>query len=698
MKIDYAKELNEAQLEAVYNLEGPLLVIAGAGSGKTRTIVYRLAYLVEQGIWPENILLLTFTRKAAAEMLRRVEELLGRDVAGVGGGTFHSFAYAMLRKFASAVGLNQGFTVIDTSDAKDIIGQARASLHLDKDKGFPNKNTIYDLISRSRNKELALEDFLSANSYHLLKFLPELERIFNYYQNFKKEHFLLDYDDLLFTFESLLQEKAEIREFMQQMFKYVMVDEYQDTNLVQGRIIKLLVGEQGNVMAVGDDAQSIYGFRGATVENILNFPKLFPGTKIIKLEQNYRSTQPILELTNHILKQAREKYPKKLFSHKKSSVKPEIIYTTSDLSQAQVVVRKIEELARTYPYSEIAVLFRAGYQSFALEMELVKLGISFYKYGGQKFSEAAHIKDLVAFLRLVANPCDILAWTRALGNLKGVGPKTCQRLYQAFMEGNQEISKALCAQKPELKEVLEKLENLRFKSLSPLSVLEEIMTIYGPIMEEKFVDDLPKRMAGVEQLMQIASTYDNLDVFLADLSLEPSLREEKSKDRLVLSTIHSAKGLEWSAVLILDLVEERFPSKLAMQDPKEIEEERRLLYVGCTRAREYLGLFVPATVYNRYQNSFDPASPSPFIREIIPSLVKSYKETYFGEIVPLEEEKKEEPKPRPEKNNFTATGNYCEHKIFGTGKVIAHIPPNKYKVNFPQFGLKLVLEDYLTFK
>lgn len=696
MKIDYSKELNEAQLKAVLTLDGPVLVIAGAGSGKTRTIVYRLAYLVEQGIPPESILLLTFTRKAAGEMLKRAEALLGVELQGISGGTFHSFAYAMLRKFAKALDAPQGFSIIDTSDAKDILAQARASLHLDKDRGFPNKNTLYDLISRSRNKEMSLEDFLSNYAYHLIKFLPEIERIYSYYKKFKQEHYLLDYDDILFSFEGLLLQKEEIRHFLQQFFQYIMVDEYQDTNLVQGRLIKLLAGDRGNVMAVGDDAQSIYGFRGATVDNILNFPKLFPEAKIIKLEQNYRSTQNILELTNYILSQAKEKYPKKLFSAKKGKCKPEIIYTTSDLSQAQVVVKKIQELAESYPYSEIAVLFRAGYQSYALEMELTRVGIAFHKYGGQKFAEAAHIKDILAFLRLVANPCDVLAWTRALSNLKGVGPKTCQRLYLAFMEGNSELSKNICKGKEELAEVLDKLEQLRFRSLPPMQVLEEIMSIYGPIMEEKFVDDLPKRVAGVEQLLQIASTYDNLDIFLADLSLEPSFREEKERDRLVLSTIHSAKGLEWSAVLILDLVEERFPSRMAMQDPKEIEEERRLLYVGCTRAREYLALLVPATIYNRYQNSFEPVSPSPFIQEIDFKLVKRLKETYFGEIVALEEklEKVEDKK----KNNFTATGNYCEHKIFGRGKVIAHIPPNKYKVNFPKFGLKLVLGDYLTFK
>ncbi|MDQ7032321.1 MAG: ATP-dependent helicase [Desulfonauticus sp.] len=700
MKVNYEQELNPAQLKAVTHTHGPLLVIAGAGSGKTRTIVYRLAYLVEKGVFPAEILLLTFTRKAASEMLFRAENILEQQIHGLNGGTFHSFACTMLKKFSLNLGWEEGFSVIDQSDATDIIRQAKYNLNLHKDKTFPKPHTIYDLISRSRNKELSLEQTIVNQSYHLLTFLEDIEKIADYYKKFKAKHFLLDYDDLLFFFEQLLQQDQNVRSFLQQRFSFIMVDEFQDTNKVQGRIVQLLAGPSANIMAVGDDAQSIYAFRGASVENILNFPQTFPGTTIVKLEQNYRSTQPILSFTNHILSLAQEKYPKKLFSENIQGPKPELFYTKSDLSQAQLVVKKIQELSLSYPYHEIAVLFRAGYQSYALEMELGKIGIKFQKFGGQKFSEAAHIKDIIAFLRLVTNPCDVLAWTRALGNIKGVGPKTCQKLYQCFFEANFSLLDSLCAKNQELKTMLQQLDSLRQKKLAPQDLLEEVIKIYTPIMEEKFVDDLPKRMAGLEQLLQIASIYDDVELFLADLTLETSLEDrEELKDKLVLSTIHSAKGLEWDCVLIIDLVEERFPSRHALMDPKSLEEERRLLYVACTRARKYLGLFVPTNIYNRYQGNFEPRAPSPFIREVPDDLIQKYQEDHFGTLHQIDVlGPSKPPKTGQQKHDFTSTGSYCLHKIFGRGKVIAHIPPNKYKIHFPEHGLKTVLADYLEFE
>lgn len=707
MKINYEQELNPAQLKAVTTVNGPLLVIAGAGSGKTRTIVYRLAYLMEHGIDPSNILLLTFTRKAAAEMLKRVEELLGQDIIGICGGTFHSFAFSMLKKFSNVLGWQEGFSIIDTSDALEIIRQAKNELNLTKDKKFPKHQTIYEIISRSRNKELPLEQIIKNQYYHLSLFTNDILEISNYYKKFKAKHFLVDYDDLLFFLEQLLNQDENVRFLFQQKFQFVMVDEYQDTNKIQGRLIKLLAGDEGNVMAVGDDAQSIYAFRGATIENILNFPKLFPNAQIIKLEQNYRSTQPILSLANHVLSLAKEKYPKKLFSSKDEGIKPELYYTNSDFSQAQLVTKKIQELSLKYPYREIAVLFRAGYQSYALEMELGKVGLKFQKFGGQKFSEAAHIKDIIAFLRIVSNASDVLAWTRALSNIKGVGPKTCQKLYQYFIQGETSKFKRICAKNNALKCILESLDELRQKQLSPQTLLEEIIKIYTPIMENKFMDDLPKRMAGVEQLIQIASTYEHLEDFLADLTLEPTNEEKRDDNRIVLSTIHSAKGLEWSCVLIIDLIEDKFPSKYALEDPVALEEERRLFYVACTRAKEYLALFVPTTTYNKYFDSFEPVLPSPFITEIKETLVNVYKENFFGDCNPYNTQKNKSeslnPKtlsPATKKTavNNNRTGAYCSHKIFGQGKIIAHIPPNKYKVHFPKCGLKTVIKDFLEFE
>jgi DNA helicase-2/ATP-dependent DNA helicase PcrA len=705
MKIDYKKELNPSQYEAVTTIDGPVLVIAGAGSGKTRTIVYRLAYLVEQKVNPQNILLLTFTRKAAGEMLKRAENLLERRLGSMHSGTFHSFAFAMLRKFASALGYVNGITVMDSSDAEDVLKNVRDQLKIgQKDRSFPKKKTILSLISKARNKELDLEQVILKDAFHLRNYLEDIERIYKEYQVFKQKHGLLDYDDLLFQLERLLLEHEDIRDFLQAAFQYIMVDEFQDTNLVQGRLIKLIAGPSGNVMAVGDDAQSIYAFRGANVNNILNFPEIFNNAKIVKLEQNYRSTQPILNLTNQILAGAAEKYPKNLFSTRNSKLLPQLIRPLSDLSQARVVVQKINELSRKYPLHEIAVLFRAGYQSYPVEVELNRAGIPFQKFGGIKFSEAAHIKDVLAFMRLIANPADLLAWTRALSNLKGIGSKTCEKLYNAFMQGDNGYIEKQCQKNKQLRQVLSLIDALRANQDSPARILDEILIFYQPIMREKFADDYPRRATGLEQLAQIASTYDNLDLFLADMSLEnPDPDGNKLKeDTLVLSTVHSAKGLEWSAVLIIDLVEERFPSKHALMDHEELEEERRLLYVACTRARDYLALFVPDSIYNRYQDMHESALPSPFIQELDNSLFEEWRENYTGTLAPAQNKQpgtippaqRQQRQQRPEQTNC----HYCIHKIFGRGKVITHIPPNKYKVNFPGVGLKTVIGDYLEFE
>jgi DNA helicase-2/ATP-dependent DNA helicase PcrA len=710
MKTDYQKDLNPAQYEAVTSIHGPVLVIAGAGSGKTRTIVYRLAYLVEQNVSPQNILLLTFTRKAAGEMLKRAESLLERRLGSVHSGTFHGFAFAMLRKFASALGYVNGITVMDASDAEDVLKNVRDRLKIgQKDRSFPKKKTILSLISKARNKELDLEQVILKDSFHLRNYVEDIERIYKEYQLFKQKHGLLDYDDLLFQLERLLIEHDDIRDFLHQAFQYIMVDEFQDTNLVQGRLVKLIVGSEGNVMAVGDDAQSIYAFRGANVNNILNFPEIFNNAKVVKLEQNYRSTQPILNLTNQILAGAAERYPKNLFSRRNSKLLPQLIRPLSDLSQARVVVQKINELSHKYPLHEIAVLFRAGYQSYPVEVELNRAGIPFQKFGGIKFSEAAHIKDVLAFMRLIANPADLLAWTRALSNLKGIGPKTCERLYNAFMQGDNGYIENQCKKNRQLKQVLSLVDELRARQDRPAQILDEIIIFYQPIMRGKFADDYPRRTTGLEQLAQIASAYDNLDLFLADMSLEnPDPEGNKVKeDTLVLSTVHSAKGLEWSAVLIIDLVEERFPSKHALMDHEELEEERRLLYVACTRARDYLALFVPDSIYNRYQDMHESVLPSPFIQELDNSLFEEWRENYLGTLAPAKHLSSGARQPQSKQSETRTSGrksgaqpgcHYCRHKIFGRGKVITHIPPNKYKVNFPGVGLKTVIGDYLEFE
>ncbi len=685
--IDLEKDLNEAQYEAVTTIYGPVLVIAGAGSGKTRTIVYRLAHLIDLKANPTSILLLTFTKKAAQEMLLRAGQLIGAKVEGVSGGTFHSFANTILRRFAGELGYSREFTILDQGDSEDIIKQIRESHKIrEKDKSFPKKNTIFSLISRMRNKEISLEDAISMTSPHLLMYLDDIEKIYKEYTKFKKEHNLMDYDDLLFNLEELLNMRQDILDFLRIRYQFIMVDEYQDTNLVQGRLISLLGGVDGNVMAVGDDAQSIYSFRGATVRNILDFQKYFPETKIIKLEQNYRSTQPILDFSNEILKNAEEKYEKKLFATKKGGSLPQIIYTLSDQSQGALVVDKIVELSDYYPLSEIAVLFRAGYQSYPVELHLNKRGIKYKKFGGIKFHEAAHIKDVIAYLKLIHNPADILAWQRVFNVIPKIGPKTISKMYESFFSDRKYILR-LAEQNEDVKKIFELINDANLKKESPVNIIDKVLKIYEPYFKEIYHDDYPKRQMGLEEVLQIASGYSELDTFLSDITLESTenfYAHDPLEQYVTLSTIHSAKGLEWSVVMIIDMVEDRFPSRLSQQEPEGLEEERRLFYVACTRAKERLIIFCPKTLSTKYGDPY-PTRPSLFIEEMSPSVYEELYENYTGAIKRVTHQKK--------KNK--ETGKWCNHKIFGKGKILEELGPDKLKVYFSGFGVKIMLRQYL---
>jgi DNA helicase-2/ATP-dependent DNA helicase PcrA len=710
--INYDTDLNPAQREAAFHKGGPLLVIAGAGSGKTRTIVYRLARLVEEDVDPRNILLLTFTRKAAQEMLHRAQELLGHGQPRMGqtlGGTFHGFAYMALRQSADKLGLAGGFSVLDRSDSLDLVGQAKTDLDLGKgDRSFPKKATVYEMISKSRNKELDIPRVVQAEATHLFPYAEDMEKMAARYAELKQGYGLLDYDDLLFRLERMLVDHPEELERWQRRCGYVMVDEFQDTNLVQARLVKLLAGEERNVMAVGDDAQSIYGFRGANVENILRFPQDYVGARIIRLEQNYRSTQPILDLTNAILEGAYRKFDKHLFTEKTDGPTPELIRTLSDTSQARVVLDKVMELGRKYPLHEIAVLFRAGYQSFALEAALSKISITFQKYGGIRFIEAAHIKDVISLMRLAVNAHDLPSWKRALSHIKGVGPKTAQKIVDALIAGDQKKLGNYKKKHGELADMLALLDRLRAGDTKPAHVLEEVMSYYLPVLVREYADDYPRRQQGLEQFAKIAAGYDALEEFLADMSLDPPDEEAgkaRPQDSLVLSTIHSAKGLEWSAVIVLDLVEDRFPTRKAMQRPEDMEEERRLLYVACTRAREYLGMMVPESIYVRRMERSDPVRPSPFVEELPRESYRSLREAYSGGL--QEDASALRKRASQSQAVFEDAGpteshavdptklGFCKHKIFGRGKIIAHVPPDKYKINFPGFGIKVIVGRFL---
>ena len=732
--------LNPAQLEAVTAPDGPVLVIAGAGSGKTRTIVHRLAWLAEQGVPASDMLLLTFTRKASREMLLRATDLLGYSIGGVHGGTFHSFAFSVLRQYRPAWAEGP-VTVMDSADSASAIQQCKERLKVGKgDRSFPKTQTIIGLLSKARNKEISIGDVLQRDAQHLLPHADALESIGEAYRGYRRQHGLLDYDDLLFELEDLLKGDPEagregLAERFRERYRYIMVDEYQDTNRVQARLVRLLAGEAGNVMAVGDDAQSIYAFRGADVRNILDFPKLFPGTRVIRLEENYRSTQPVLDVANAVLAPASEGFRKNLFTTKENTPKTprvRLVRPMSDLTQANVVAARVEELLDRYQAKEIAVLFRAGYQSYHLEVALSKRGIKFRKYGGLRYAEAVHVKDVVAFVRLAINPLDMPSFERVAGLSKGVGTKTAEKIYHVAAQGDFDALRKACTKYPDLWSDMLLLDKLREHNLTPAALIEMVIEHYTPRLQAIFPDDWPRRQQGLSELAHIASAYTDLEQFVADLSLETPEDDADEFDeagRVVLSTIHSSKGLEWDAVILLDLVEDRFPSRHALVRPEDFEEERRLMYVACTRAREDLELFVPATLYSRQNGGNEPATPSPFVRELPFSALEEWQEGYTSRIskrstsfagdpafsrpsldIPRELANPNAgrvkgvfpPQVIPEAKGDRAASKggagcgYCRHKVFGRGKIVEQLPPDKCRVNFPGFGLKVILSAFLT--
>lgn len=732
----FADALNPAQLAAVTAKDGPVLVIAGAGSGKTRTIVHRLAWLADQGVPPPCMLLLTFTRKAGAEMLRRAADLLGQNLGGVHGGTFHGFAFSVLRRHRPAWAEGP-ITVMDASDTLAAMQECKERLKIGKgDRSFPKTQHILGLLSKARNKELDLLEVLQRESPHLLPHADALIDLGKAYAAYRREHALLDYDDLLFELEALLTGNAEtpgLAPLLRTTFTHIMVDEYQDTNRVQARLVRLLAGENGNVMAVGDDAQSIYAFRGATVRNILDFPTIFPCTEVIRLEENYRSVQPVLDVANAVLARAKEGYTKHLFTRKTGGRPVRLIRPLSDLTQASLVAARVEELLESFQPGEIAVLFRAGYQSYHLEVALAKRGIAFRKYGGLRYTEAAHVKDVLSFVRLTINPLDMPSLQRMAALCKGVGPRTAQKLYAVAARGNPDDLRKACLRFPDLWADFELLDALRQEASDPAGTLDRIIEHYRPRLEKLYPDDWPRRLQGLEEMAHIASSYTDLETFVAELSLETP-EEAEEREGIVLSTIHSAKGLEWDAVILLDLVEERFPSRHALLREEDFEEERRLMYVACTRAREALELSVPLTLYNRREGGNTPAVPSPFVRDLPPGLCEEWQEGYSGQLArrgtllteeascrfpasyPDEDEDPDpscgpvirrapypdpaenvaEGPPPPRRSHADGPTGFCRHKIFGRGKIVEHLPPDKCRVHFPGVGLKVILTAYLS--
>ena len=610
--IPYEKALNPAQYEAVTTLQGPLLVIAGAGSGKTRTLTYRVARLVEEGVPPLAILLLTFTRKAAQEMLRRAAGLLDHRCEKVAGGTFHSFANLTLRRYAEKLGFESGFNILDRADSEDVINLVRTRMGLNlKERRFPRKKTIATMYSKAVNKATPLEEVILEDYPQFLKETVDLLRLNEAYEAYKRKNLVVDYDDLLIYLRALLEENPDVQETLSQTYRYIMVDEYQDTNKIQADIVRFLGATHNNVMVVGDDSQSIYAFRGANFRNIMDFPAIFKGTKIIKLEENYRSTQPILNVANVIIDRAQEKYTKVLFTKKKDGIVPGLVVAEDERMQSQFVSQRILELREEgIPLDEIAVLFRASYHSFDLEIELNQRNLPFVKVGGFKFMETAHIKDLLAHLKILANPLDTVSWHRVLLMIERIGPKTAEEIFQGVMRSGTGV-KGLATVKPKpryaraFERLIKALEGLDGNDLSSVDIGARLLDYYEPILEKKY-DDHPKRFKDLEHLLTIMERYQSLESFLSDMALEPPnasvddiLATDYEDEQLVLSTIHSAKGLEWHTVIIIWALEGRFPVTYAARSDEEMEEELRLMYVAATRAKENLYFTCPINIYDR---------------------------------------------------------------------------------------------------
>ncbi|MCO6437771.1 MAG: ATP-dependent helicase [Phycisphaerae bacterium] len=670
----WLEELNPAQREAVTAPGGPVLVIAGAGTGKTKTLASRVAWLIERGVPPDRILLLTFTRRAAAEMIGRAARLCGKDASGkVWGGTFHAVSNRLLRVYGTAIGLPPDFTVMDEDDASDLMGLLRAELGLvGRERRFPSRDTLVRIYSHTVNAQRSLQETLERYFPWCLEDREEIAAVFQEYVARKMRQFLLDYDDLLLYWRALCV-APRVGERAADRFEHVLVDEYQDTNTLQSDILRGMRKKYDNVMVVGDDAQSIYGFRAATIRNILDFPSQFPGTRQIMLEQNYRSTQPILAAANAVMEQARERYTKELWSRRESTQRPVLITCQDEAHQTELVYRQIlEHLEQGIPLMKQAVLFRAAHHSADLEIALTRRNIPYHKFGGLKFIEAAHIKDALAVLRILENPFDEISWFRVLRLMRGVGPKIARRIMdglgvlgrgalppaqatdasiavlpaepssgaiaaadrsdrepastraiaplrrlldappvvpesarEEFASLRQTISDCLAAAPPGWTEDSGDGAAPSRKRQNVAAQIERIARFLEPLLARAY-DNAAMRMRDIEQLARIAERYRSRARFVVDLTLDPPRATSDlagaphlDEDWLTLSTIHSAKGCEWSAVYVLHVADGMIPSDMALRDEEGVEEERRLLYVAMTRAKDHLYLYFPFRYYHQ---------------------------------------------------------------------------------------------------
>ncbi|MHB8881450.1 MAG: ATP-dependent helicase [Thermodesulfovibrionales bacterium] len=625
--VDYEHDLNPEQHAAVMHAEGPSLVLAGAGTGKTRVVTYRVARLLESGVQPGNILLLTFTNKAAREMMRRAAGLIGRNTSGLFGGTFHHVANLILRQHYILAGYKQGFSILDREDSKELAEACVAEIHT-KDALLPKGPVLLEITSLSKNTDRSLEAVVLQRFPHFENMLDDIVRIADLYEGKKLSLNLMDFDDLLLKWRQVFAENETIREYYSRKFTHILVDEYQDTNKLQAEIIDLSAGTAQNLMVVGDDAQSIYSFRGADFENILKFPERYPGAAIFKLTTNYRSTPEILRLANRIIEKNRNRFEKELHSVMPPGALPSLVPLKDVVQEAEFAASVIIDLnADGTPFDEVAVLYRSHYQSMQLQMEFQRRGIPFEIRSGLKFFEQAHIKDILAYLKIIVNPFDEIGWKRTLKLIRGIGNISAGKVWDfiraaenpadAVFEAHEHVPRRSQEGMYLFLAVMRELRDEKYLT-DPSGALEYVLRNGYEDHLYRTYPNAEMRIEDIEQLIRFAQRYDALETLLSDLALQgvadPETGEAEETDgKVVLSTVHQAKGLEWGHVFVIGMNDGRFPSSKSLRNDDE-EEERRLFYVAVTRARESLFVCYPLTSEDWSNIGF--LRPSRFIKEL----------------------------------------------------------------------------------
>jgi DNA helicase-2/ATP-dependent DNA helicase PcrA len=650
LQIDYARELNEQQHAAVTALPGPALVIAGAGSGKTRTLIYRVAYLLEQGIPADRILLLTFTNKAAREMMRRVADLLGSELSELWGGTFHSIGVRVLRRHAELLGYRNDFTILDREDSSDLLKTCIAEAEIDmKATRFPKADVVSDIVSMAVNTHRSVPEVVAQEYDYFAQLAPQIEDVANRYRKRKHAANVMDFDDLLALWLKLLQEHEEVRERYQRRFQFILVDEYQDTNKLQSDLIDLLGAKHKNVMVVGDDSQSIYSWRGANFRNIIEFPQRYPGAKVYKIEINYRSTPEILSVANAAIAPNTNQFTKQLTAAKKSGIKPVLVTCGDANQQAAFVAQRVLELREEgRNLNEMAVLYRSHFHALELQLELTRRNIPFSITSGIRFFEQAHIKDVAAFLKLVTNANDELSFKRLVMMLPGIGGKGAEKLWRCFAEkvqgpkSNAQSPIAAAVQgcsavAPKKSEkawaqfaiTLSQLEAEPVRSKPSEMIRIVIEAQYEDYLKETFAN-YRNRLEDLEQLASFAQQFQTTEDFLTQLSLLTNIEAEEDRvttgddEQLRLSTIHQAKGLEFDVVFVIMLCDGLFPSARSIESVEGEEEERRLFYVAITRARDELYLSYPLIRATQGYGGDAMQQPSRFLKEIPLELIDEW--------------------------------------------------------------------------